>query len=57
MYLNFKDPKTRIFRDFRVFLLSPIPKNENSEIMEIHQKPQILKDENKISKTLEILFK
>ena len=40
MYLNFADPKIEIFRDFRVFVLSPIPKNENSEITEIHQKPQ-----------------
>ena len=27
-----------IFRSFRVFILSPIPKNENSEITETHQK-------------------
>ena len=30
-----------IFRDFRVFDLSPIPKNENSEITEILQKHYI----------------
>ena len=29
-----------IFRSFRVFILSPIPKNENSEITETHQKPR-----------------
>ena len=29
-----------IFRSFWVFVLSPIPKNENSEITETHQKPQ-----------------
>ena len=38
MYLNFADLKIDIFRDFRVFVLSPIPKNENSEITEILQK-------------------
>ena len=40
MYLNFADPKIKIFRDFRVFILSPIPKSETSEITEIYQKPQ-----------------
>ena len=40
MYLNSADPKIKIFRDFRVFVLSPIPKGENSEITEIYQKPQ-----------------
>ena len=30
----------KIFRDFQVFVLCPIPKNENSEITEIHEKPQ-----------------
>ena len=29
-----------IFRSFRVFVLSPIPKNENLEITETHQKPR-----------------
>ena len=38
MYLNFADPKIKIFRDFRDFVLSPIPKNENPEILEILQK-------------------
>ena len=38
MYLNFADLKIDIFRDLRVFVLSPIPKNENSEITEILQK-------------------
>ena len=38
MYLNSADPKIKIFRDFRVFVLSPIPKNENPEILEILQK-------------------
>ena len=40
MYLNFVDPNIKIFRDFRVFVLSPIPKSENQEITEIHQKSQ-----------------
>ena len=40
MLLNFVDPKIEIFRDFRVFVLRPIPKNENSEISEIVQKRQ-----------------
>ena len=40
MHLNFVDPKIKTFRDFRVFVLRPIPKTENSEIMEIHEKPQ-----------------
>ena len=38
MRLNVIDPKIKIFRDFRVFVLSPTPKNENSEITEILQK-------------------
>ena len=38
MHLNIIDPKVKIFRDFRVFVLSSIPKNENSEITEILQK-------------------
>ena len=38
MHLNFIDPKIKISRDFRVFVLSPIPKNENSEVTEILQK-------------------
>ena len=40
MHLNFIDPKIKIFRDFRVFVLSPISENENSEITEILQKDQ-----------------
>ena len=38
MYLNFIDTKIKLFRDFWVFVLSPIPKNENSKVTEIHQK-------------------
>ena len=49
LYLNFEDPKIKIFRDFRIFVLSQkrklgnhgkneIPKNENSEVTEIRQK-------------------
>ena len=38
MHLNFIDPKIKIFRDFWVFVLSPIPKNENPKITEILQK-------------------
>ena len=38
IYLSFIDPKIKIFCDFQVFVLSPIPKNQNSEIMEILQK-------------------
>ena len=33
-----KTKKIKIFRDFRIFVLSPIPENENSEITEIPQK-------------------
>ena len=40
MHLNFVDPKIEIFRDFQVFVLRPIPKNENSEIKDIYEKPQ-----------------
>ena len=35
MYFSVIDPKIKIFRDFRVFVLGPIPKIENSEIREI----------------------
>ena len=40
MHLNFVDPEIEICRNFRVLVLSPIPKNENSEISEIHEKLQ-----------------
>ena len=40
MHLNFVDTKIEIFRDFQVFVLRPIPKNKNLEIMEINEKPQ-----------------
>ena len=40
MHLNIVDTKKEIFFVFRVFVLTPIPKNKNSEITEIHQKPQ-----------------
>ena len=42
MYLKFADLKTEIFRDFLVFVLSPIPHNDNSEVKEIRQKPQYI---------------
>ena len=38
VYLNLADPQIKIFRDFRGFIFSPIPKNENLEITEILQK-------------------
>ena len=58
MCLNFRDPKTKIFHDFLVFVSSPIHKNENSEITEIQQKPStILKKENVTLKTIEMSFK
>ena len=48
-----KNCKIKTFRDFQVFILSAIRKNENSEITEIHEKTQnILKYENVTSKTL-----
>ena len=47
--------KIKIFRDFRVFVINPIPKNENSEIIEIHQYPKYWKVS--FWRTLEMLFK
>ena len=38
IYLNFADQKIEIFPESRVFVLSPIPKNEHSEMTEILQK-------------------
>ena len=38
IHLSFIDRKKKIIRDFRVFVLSPILKNENWEITEILQK-------------------
>ena len=38
MHLKFVGPKIEIFRDFWVFVLRAMPKNENSEISEILQK-------------------
>ena len=49
--------KNKKIRDFRFFVLSPIPKNENSETTEILQKAIILKYENIASKTAEMFFK
>ena len=40
MHWSVINQKIKIFRDFQVFVLSLIPKNENSEIPEINQKPQ-----------------
>ena len=57
MYLNFVDPKIKILRDFRVFVLSPIPKTKNLKSRKFIKNPKILKYENIISKTLQILFK
>ena len=36
MHLNFADLKIEVFRDFRVLVLSPVPKKKKSEITEIH---------------------
>ena len=38
IHLSFIDPKIKIFRDFQVFVLIPVLKNENPEIAEILQK-------------------
>ena len=38
MHLNFIDQKTKLFRDFRISVLSSIPENENWQITEILQK-------------------
>ena len=38
MHLNFIVPKMKLFRGFRVFVLSPILKNEKPEITEVLQK-------------------
>ena len=38
MHSNFIGPKIEIFSDFRVFVLGPIPKTENLEVTEIHEK-------------------
>ena len=40
MHMNFVDPEIKIFHDFQVFVLRPIPKIENLEIIEIHGKPE-----------------
>ena len=52
-----RKPEKKLICDFLVFVINLIPKNENSEITEIHQKPKILKCEYVTSKTLEVLFK
>ena len=57
MNLNFADPKIKIFCDFRVSVLSPIPASENSDITEIYQKPQKTEIWECNFKTLELLFK
>ena len=38
IHLSYIDPKIKIFRDFRVFVLRPILKNYNSKITEILEK-------------------
>ena len=40
MHSSVINQKTKTLCDFRVLVLSPLPKNEDSEIPEIHQKPQ-----------------
>ena len=40
MHSSVINQKTKTVCDFRVLVLSPLPKNEDSEIPEIHQKPQ-----------------
>ena len=40
-FINQKKKKKKIFRDFQFFVLNPILKGENSEIMEILQKLKI----------------
>ena len=45
MHWSVINQKIKIFRDFRVFFINRIPKNENWEITEIHQKPKIPKCE------------
>ena len=35
IHLSFIETQIKIFRDFRVFVLSPMLRNENSEITEI----------------------
>ena len=40
MHWSAINQKIKIFRDFRVFVLYPIHKNENSEIPKIYPKPQ-----------------
>ena len=57
MHWSVVKQKLKIFHDFRVSVINPIPKNENLEITEIHQKPKMLKCEYVNSKTLEMLFK
>ena len=57
MYVRVINLKIKIFPDFRVFILSPIPKNENPEITGILQKAIILKCENVASKAVVMLFK
>ena len=52
-----KTKKVKIVLDFRVFVLSPIPKNENSEITEILQKAITRKYEQVALKTVKMLFK
>ena len=53
MHWSVINQKIKTFRDFRVFVINPIPKNGNSEIREIHQKPKILKCGYVTSKTFE----
>ena len=57
MHWSVVKQKLKIFHDFRVSVINPIPKNENLEITEIHQKPKMLKCEYVNSKILEMLFK
>ena len=38
IHLSFTDPKIKIFRDFRVFILRPVLKNGNLTTMEILEK-------------------
>ena len=52
-----KTKKIKIFRDFRVFVLSSIPKTKTQKSRKFYKKAIILKYENVASKVVEMLFK
>ena len=57
MHLNFIVPKMKLFRGFRVFVLSPIPKTRTRKSRKFHKNAIILKYESVSSEAVKMFSK